>query len=94
MSEQLEEQVDKSSIVRQLATTINLSKGGGYLDKVTGKVMELKKLAYEKQFPAIYFSDPENIDAERMNNISQLDWSKEFKECEAIISSYESTSKP
>ncbi|WP_313265385.1 hypothetical protein [Sphingobacterium sp.] len=94
MSEQLEEQVDKSSIVRQLATTINLSKGGGYLDKVSGKVMELKKLAYEKQFPAKYFSDPENIDAERMNKILQLDWSKEFKECEAIISSYESTSKP
>jgi len=93
-SEQLEEQVDKSSIVRQLATTINLSKGGGYLDKVSGKVTELKKLAYEKQFPAKYFSDPENIDAERMNKIFQLDWSKEFKECEAIIYSYESTSKP
>lgn len=93
-SEQLEEQVDKSSIVHQLATTINLAKGGGYLDKVSGKVMELKKLAYEKQFPAKYFSDPENIDAERMNKILQLDWSKEFKECEAIISSYESTSKP
>lgn len=93
-SEELEEQVDKKSIFRQLATTINLAKGGGWLNKDTGKVMELKKVAYEKQLPAKYFSDPENIDAERINKILQSNWSEEFKECEAIISLYENTLNP
>ncbi|RYG53410.1 MAG: hypothetical protein EOO01_04415 [Chitinophagaceae bacterium] len=62
----INEGVDKNSIMRQLATTVVLAKGGGWQHAETGEVMQLSSFGTSMTLPRSYFVSPDNFEWDRM----------------------------
>ncbi|RZJ99945.1 MAG: hypothetical protein EOO46_21470 [Flavobacterium sp.] len=62
----INEGVDKNSIMRQLATTVVLAKGGGWKHAETGEVMQLSSIGTSMTLPRSYFVSPDNFEWDRM----------------------------
>ncbi|TCZ64635.1 hypothetical protein [Flaviaesturariibacter aridisoli] len=78
----INEGVDKNSIMRQLATTVILAKGGGWQHAETGEVMQLSSVGTSMTLPRSYFVSPDNFEWDRM--VERLEnWKNFLPEWEA-----------
>jgi len=82
----IQKSVDKGSILRQMATTIILAKGGGWKheDEATDKIGKLAKIETGLVLPRQHTISPNKYDYEIKAWYIE-DWTKQFKRWEAII---------
>ncbi len=84
LQKSVNENVDKGSIIRQLANTVILAKGGGWRCKEKEEVSQLSKIGTSMIIPRSYMISPDNYEWEKMIEQSE-NWNNFLKEWEAIL---------
>lgn len=90
MGNTIRENVEKNSIISQLATTVILAKGGGWQIDKNREISKLSNIEQSVSLPRDFFIEPEIYNLEFTKSINE-NWQKIFDKWEAIISSFENT---
>jgi len=80
----MDESVEKNSIIKQLASTIILARGGGWKHEETGEITQLATFVNSYTLPPSYYLSPDNFQWD-MRKEQNENWSKFLEEWEAIL---------